>query len=163
VPGSHSLTVLPFFSGERTPYWRGDLRAAITGLSFSTEPFDILRAGLEAVSLGFADIYRLLAEGGSPVEIVASGGALLRSPGWTQMMADALGQPITACTESETSCRGAALWVMERTGILRNLGDVPASMGATYQPRSEYQDAYARLRSDQRNLYERLFVPGNCS
>ena len=163
VPGSHSLTVLPFFSGERTPYWRGDLRAAITGLSFSTEPFDILHAGLEAVSLGFADIYRLLAEGGSPVEIVASGGALLRSPGWTQMMADALGQPITACTESETSCRGAALWVMERTGILRNLGDIPASMGATYQPRSEYQDAYARLRSAQRNLYERLFVPGNCS
>ncbi len=38
VPGSHLLTVLPFFSGERTPYWRGDLRAAITGLSFSTEP-----------------------------------------------------------------------------------------------------------------------------
>jgi len=36
-PGSHLLTVLPYFSGERTPYWRADLRAAITGhLVFST-------------------------------------------------------------------------------------------------------------------------------
>src|SRR6185295_8223714 len=87
-PGTHRLTVLPFFSGERTPYWRADLRAAVTGLSFSTEPFDMLRASLEAVALGFSEIYRLLtSRWEAPVEVIASGGALLRSPGWTQMMA----------------------------------------------------------------------------
>ena len=32
---------------------------------------------------------------GSPTEVIASGGALLHSPAWTQMMADALGRPVT--------------------------------------------------------------------
>jgi gluconokinase len=159
VPGSHLLTVLPFFSGERTPYWRGDLRAAITGLSFSTEPFDILRASLEAVSLGFAEIYRLLEkqQGTSTHEIVASGGALLKSPGWTQMMADALSRPITACTEPETSCRGAALWAMERVGIIQNLADLPASTGAIFEPRAQYRHTYQKLRDEQRVLYAKLY------
>src|SRR6185369_15139278 len=90
MPGNHLLTVLPFFSGERTPYWRADLRAAITGMSFSTDSFDILRANLEAVALGFSQIYHLLSNKSDgiapPTELIASGGALLRSPGWTQMM-----------------------------------------------------------------------------
>lgn len=159
VPGSHLLTVLPFFSGERTPYWRGDLRAAITGLSFSTEPIDILRASLEAVSLGFAEIYRLLETQGSELEVVASGGALLKSPSWTQMMADALGRPVTACTEFETSCRGAALWAMERTGIIQNVAVLPASTGAVFEPNPEHREAYNRLRDAQHALYAKLFGP----
>ncbi len=164
VPGTHLLTVLPFFSGERTPYWRGDLRAAMAGLSFSTEPFDVFCASLEAVALGFSQIYGLLAEGVSAnSEIIASGGALLRSPGWTQMMADALGQPITACTEVETSCRGAALWVMERSGIVRNISDLPASTGAVYKPRPQYRENYARIRDAQNDLYRKMFGPHNLS
>jgi gluconokinase len=157
VPGSHRLTVLPFFSGERTPYWRGDLRAAITGLSYSTDAFDILRASLEAVALGFSEIYTLLAGPSGAHEIIASGGALLKSPGWTQMMADALGRPIVACTEPETSCRGAALWVMERAGIIKNIGDLPASLGGVFEPRAEHRDTYARLRDAQHDLYKKLY------
>ncbi len=157
VPGSHLLTVLPFFSGERTPYWHGDLRAAITGLSFSTEPFDILRASLEAVSLGFSEIYRLLEPQGRIPEVIASGGALLKSPGWTQMMADSLGRPVTACTEPETSCRGAALWAMERTGIIHDLAAVPASTGAVFEPRPEHRETYQTLRAAQHALYARLY------
>jgi gluconokinase len=159
VPGSHLLTVLPFFSGERTPYWRGDLRAAITGMSFATEPFDILRASLEAVALGFLGIYELLETQATPKEVVASGGALLKSPGWTQMMADALGRPVVACTEPETSCRGAALWAMEQEGIIGNLADLPASLGNTFRPRSEYRETYRRLRYAQHAVYAKLFGP----
>ncbi len=160
VPGRHQLTVLPFFSGERTPYWRGDLRAAITGLSFSTEPFHILQALLEGVSLGFGEIYRLLAsQPGTAQEVIASGGALLKSPGWTQMMADALGRPVIACTEAETSCRGAALWAMEQAGIIGNISDLPASTGGVFQPRPEAREQFRRLRDAQSALYEKLFGP----
>lgn len=158
-PGTHGLTMLPFFSGERTPYWRADLRASITGLSASTEAFDILRAALESVALRFREIYGLLVAGhGTPKEVIASGGALLHSPGWTQMMADALGRPITACTETEASCRGAALWALERLGLIDNMRDLPASTGAVIDPRAEYQDAYKELSVQQHQLYERLFA-----
>ncbi len=157
-PGSHGLTLLPFFSGERSPYWRADLRAAITGLSFATEPFDIMRAGLESVALRFREIYEILCrQEGKPAEVIASGGALLHSPAWTQMMADALGRPVIACTEPEASSRGAALWVLEQLGAIENISAIPASMGATFEPRAKFAEVYDRLMRNQRELYNRLY------
>jgi gluconokinase len=91
------------------------------------------------------------------VEVIASGGALLRSPGWTQMMADALGRTVTACTEAETSCRGAALWAMERIGLIEHLSALPASTGAVFEPRPEHRATYDRLRLEQHALYEKLY------
>jgi len=72
-------------------------------------------------------------------------------------MADALGRPITVCTEAEASCRGAALWALERLGLIDNMSDLPASTGAAINPRAEYQDAYKELFFQQHKLYERLF------
>ena len=158
VPGSHGLRILPFFSGERTPYWRADLRGAIAGLSASTDAFDILRAALESVALRFHEIYCLLAgPWGAPTEVIASGSALLHSPGWTQMMADALGRPVTICTEAEASCRGAALWALERLGIIDCIEGLPASTGAVFAPRPEFRGAYQELLAQQHQLYERLY------
>ena len=158
TPGTHGLTLLPFFSGERSPYWRADLRAAITGMSFATDPFDILRAALESVALRFREIYQILAKHlGAPAEVIASGGALLNSPAWTQMMADALGRPVTACTEPEASSRGAALWVLEQIGTIGNIASIPASTGATFEPRAEFEPVYNRLLADQRGLFNKIY------
>ncbi len=158
TPGSHNLTLLPFFSGERSPYWRADLRGVIAGLTQSTEPFDILRAALESVSLRFREIYGALAERfGPPREIIATGGALLNSPAWTQMMADAVGRPLIACTEPEASCRGAALWALERIGMIPDVGALAASTGATFDPRAEFAAAYDGLLASQRALYRKIY------
>ena len=158
TPGAHGLTALPFFSGERTPYWRGDLRAAITGMSASTEPFDILCALLEGVALGFSEIHQLLeSQPSTAKEVIASGNALLKSPGWTQMMADALDRPVTACVEPEPSCRGAALWAMEQAGIMGSIAELPASTGGMFHPIPARRDAFRRLREQRHALYERLY------
>jgi gluconokinase len=158
VPGSHGLTMLPFFSGERSPYWRADLRGAVTGLSLSTGPFDILQAALESVSLLFRQIYELLAGRlGTPSEVIASGGGLLESPAWTQIMADALQRPLIASTEEEPSSRGAALWVLEQLGAVAKLSDAHASTGAAFSPRPAYAPAYDKLLAEQNRTYERLF------
>jgi gluconokinase len=158
APGGHGLTVLPFFSGERSPYWRSDLRAAIAGLSLSTEPFDILRASLESVALRFREIYVILSGHlGAPAEVIASGGALLHSPAWTQMMADALGRPVVACTEPEASSRGAALWALEQIGAIETIGALPPSLGATFEPRREYEAVYDGLLAQQDSFYKKLY------
>ena len=54
--------------------------------------------------------------------MIASGGALLHSPAWTQIMADTLGRPVIASTEHEASCRGAALYALERIGAIPESG-----------------------------------------
>jgi len=157
-PGGHGLTVLPFLAGERSPYWRADLRGVIAGLSLDTGPFEILHASLESVALLFREIYGALSSAvGAPAEIIASGGALLHSPAWTQMMADTLGRPVVASAELEASARGAALYALERIGAIPNLEALPASTGATFSPRPQFEPVYARLLEEQRGLYEKLF------
>jgi gluconokinase len=157
-PGNHGLTVLPFLAGERSPYWRADLRGVIAGLSLDTGPFEILHASLESVALRFREIYGAMSTTlGVPSEVIASGGALLHSPAWTQMMADTLGRPVVASTELEASSRGAALYALERIGAIPTLETLPASTGATFSPRPQFEPVYARLLEEQRGLFEKLF------
>ncbi|MEO8663532.1 MAG: gluconokinase, partial [Bryobacteraceae bacterium] len=127
TPGAHGLTIVPLFAGERSTKWRSDARAAFAGMSMHTGPVDLVRAALESVALRFRLIYLILRDRvGDPAEVVASGGALLRSPVWTQMMADALGRPIVTSCEAEASSRGAALLVLERIGAISHIRELPA-------------------------------------
>jgi gluconokinase len=94
---------------------------------------------------------------GVPAEVIASGGALLRSPGWTQIMADTLGRSVIASTEPEASSRGAALYALERLGAIPGLDALPASTGATFSPRPQWESVYQTLLTDQHALYGKLF------
>jgi gluconokinase len=158
APGTHGLLLLPFLAGERSPYWRSDLRAAITGLSLSTRPIDVLEAALESVALRFREIYELMAKSLGPARaLIASGGGLLRSPAWTQMMADALGLPVTTCLEPEATSRGAALLALERLGVIKTLADAAPRLGAVHQARAEHRGVYTDLLARQRVLFQNLF------
>jgi gluconokinase len=156
-PGSHGLTVLPLFAGERSTKWRADARAALTGLSVHTTAMEILQASLESVALRFRAIYNIMErQGGAPSEVIASGGALIHSRAWTQMMADALGRPVRLCVEKEATGRGAALLALERLGA-GNASDREARMGAVFQPVAEHKEIYERELAAQDRLYHKLF------
>ena len=157
-PGAHGLVLLPFLAGERSPYWRSDLRAAITGLSLSTRAIDVLQAALESVALRFREIFGLMTDTlGQPNDVIASGGGLLRSPAWTHMIADALGRPVTTCLEPEATSRGAALLALERLGVIQHIAGSAPRLGAVNQPRTEHCAAYADLLARQRLLFQKLF------
>lgn len=157
TPGAHGLTFLPLFAGERSPNWNANARAAITGISLHTQPIDLLRAALEGVALRFRLIYDILRDrAGDPVDVVATGGALLRSPSWTQMMADALERPVVSCLEAETSSRGAAMLALERLGVAR-LDQFPTALGQTFLPVARHAAAYAAMLEKQRHVYGLLY------
>ena len=147
-PDGHGLTVLPFLAGERSPNWPLHARGAVVGLTLATEPLDLLQAALEAVALRMGLIWdRLRAAVPQTAEIIASGGALLHSPAWLQIMADVIGHEIIASAEAEGSSRGAALLALEQAGAGR-ADRVPAPLGTRYQPDPErhgrYREAKAR-------------------
>lgn len=157
-PGGHHLTILPFFAGERSTHWRPEARAAITGLHSSTHPMEILRAALESVALRFRAIYDLMAAHlGSPQIVMASGGALLHSPAWTQMMADALAHTVTASLEKEASSRGAAMLALERLGAIAHARDLAGRTGEVFEPVPSNVKIYEKQLRDQQWLYSRLF------
>ncbi|MBV8830733.1 MAG: hypothetical protein JO108_16020 [Acidobacteriaceae bacterium] len=157
-PGVHGLTMLPYLAGERSPYWRPELRAMITGMSLSTTAVDILQACLESVSLRFKQIYTLLTRPfAAPASLVASGGALLKSRTWLQMMTDALARPITECLEPEASSRGAAMIAAEQMGVLASLEEVSVRLGTTLRPKPERTEAYERLLERDGRLFDTFY------
>jgi len=156
-PTAHGLTVLPFLAGERSPGWKGHARAAIVGLSLHTRPVEILRAGLESVAYRFAKIASLLKKAvPDSVEIVASGGALLKSPAWTQIMADVIGQPMITSAVAEASSRGAALLALEAMKIISDFNQLPNPVGHIYLPDPKKHEIYANAMNRQDELYELL-------
>ena len=157
-PGTHGLTVLPLFAGERSTGWRADARAAFIGLSAHSSPLEMARAALESVAITFRDIYQLMLKSlPEPKQIFASGGALLHSPAWTRMMADALGHNVQMCTEKEATSRGAALLALERIGAIQNIASLPPELGETFPSDEKNAAAYSAMAARQHRLYQKLF------
>lgn len=158
APDSHSLTVLPFIAGERSPGWHSGARATISGLSLATTPEEIVRAGLEAVAYRFAEIYaRLPAAGENNRTIIASGGAS-RIAVWLQILADVLGRPVVQSSEPEPSARGAALLALRAMGMLGDAPDPPAALGRIFTPDDARHARYLEGLARHRALYARLLA-----
>ena len=153
----HGLTVLPFWAGERSPNWRAHVRATIAGLSLGTTPLQIVRAVVEAISYQFATVFEtMLASVARPSLLVASGGRLLHSPAWMQMLADVLGMPVMMSPVREASARGAALLALHQLGERAQLWEEGPGEGRTFQPRESSHGRYLEARRRQRELYELL-------
>jgi gluconokinase len=156
-PDAHGLTLLPFLAGERAPGWAGHARGTIHGLSLATTPLEILRAGLEAVAYRITIVFgRLRQLLPSEPQIVASGGALLHSPSWLQIMADTLGQPVAVSEVQEASGRGAALLALEALGILKDFSEAPDFIGPVFDPDFKRHERYRKAVERQKALYEKL-------
>jgi len=155
-PDSHGLTVLPFWSGERSTGWTGDARGAVFGFTQQTKPVEIVRAALEAIAYRFALIAQALDEISPGAQIVATGNALRSSPVWLQIIADVLGRQVVFGGSAEASIRGAALLALEALGKIGGIEAVTISVDRVFEPN---MDAHARYREGlerQEELYRKL-------
>lgn len=146
----HGLTVLPYWSGERAPRWRGSVTGAVAGLRQSTTALDIFQAVTEAAYCRIAEIADLVV-GSEQVEIVVSGGAC-RSRSELQRLANVLGRPVRPALEPEASLRGAAAFVLERLGTTVP----PPPVGDPLEPDRIAVELYAELRQRQAGLDAQL-------
>jgi len=156
-PDAHGLTILPFWSGERSTGWSPDARGGIFGLKQETQSTEIVRAALEAIAYRFALIARDLAPLAPNANIVATGNALRSSPVWIQIIADVLGCPIALGDAAEASIRGAALLALEAVGKIATIEDVSVSSAQVFQPDMTRHVRYREGLARQEELYERLF------
>lgn len=155
----HGLTVLPFFSGERSTGWHDFARASIIGMSLSTGPLEVMRASLEAVCYRFASIYsRLQTELSDRTRIIASGGAIVNSRFWTQMMADVIGVPVSASGVPEASSRGAAMLALEAFGQVEFFQELETPLGEVHEPNMDNHQIYLGARARQDKFYDLLIA-----
>jgi gluconokinase len=156
-PDAHGLTMLPFIAGERSPGWNPSARMTIVGISSATRPAEILRAAQEAIAYRLASVYDLMRGTlPEPERIVASGGALLGTPGWVQMLADVLGLPVTVSAEDQASSKGAAMLALRGLGRIADYSEVPATFGETFRSDMARHEVYMRGLERQRELYKAI-------
>ena len=156
-PDAHGLTILPFWSGERSTGWHAAARGGIFGLRHDTTTVEIIRAALEAIAYRFALIADALDEIAPGAEISATGNALRSSPVWLQIIADVLGRPVLFGGAPEASIRGAALLALEGVGKIANIEAVPVLIDEVFEPDMQRHARYREGLARQQELYERLF------
>ncbi len=151
---SHGITFLPFLSGERSTGYNDDIKGAIKGLTMSHDSIDILQAGIESVAYRFAEIFDRLDSIVKLKHIVASGGALQRSPVWTQILADVLGRDLVINSASESSSRGAVLLALESIGKIGKIGNIQSASGSGVAYHPECHALYKVARKQHQKAYD---------
>jgi gluconokinase len=157
-PDGHGLTLLPLWAGERSPGWASDARGVLVGARLHTSSLDLQRAAMEAIALYLGRIAALVRQAVPEArQVVATGGALLHSPAWLQIVADVLDQPVLASAEPEASSRGAALLALEALGALPDgLEALAPAVERVYEPIAAHVERYRAAAARQARLYDLL-------
>ncbi len=106
--GADGVTMLPWFTGERSPRWQPNATAGLIGLTLNHTRAHIARAAMEAVTFCLADVFDSL-----PPEIrgrpfARLTGGITRSPLWMQILADVLNIHLQPTEAADASALGAA-------------------------------------------------------
>lgn len=153
--GSDGLIMLPFFSGERAPYWNADARGVLFGLNLNHGKRHLIRATLEGIVYRMYSIFSALKEVAGEVSEVRVSGSFVRSDLWVQIMADVFGTVITVPDQAEGSAFGAAVFGLFALGILNDFKDVTQfiTIKKQYYPIEENHLRYKQLYA----IYERIY------
>ncbi len=152
VPDAGGVVFVPAFTGLGAPYWAGDARGAILGLTRGSTVAHIARAALESIAFQSAALLQAMsldavAHGGSPVSELRVDGGACANDLLMQIQADLLGIPVVRPKVIETTALGAAYLAGLATGVYRDLGELEAQwqVDRRFLPTLSRADAAARM------------------
>ncbi len=152
--GADGLLILPYFAGERSPYWSLNNRAVFYGLTLDHDMRHISRAILESIAFRLRQLTGILQSLHIEVNEIRTSGGGTRSRLWMQILADILGKEISLPHTEETSSFGTALWALKGSGYLSSFDSLIGKIGikgkfsADPQNQSRYNhifDNYSQL------------------
>jgi gluconokinase len=157
-PGSEGVILLPYFAGERSPYWNAEARATITGLGLDHDRRHVARAVLEGVAFRLGEIWEALGTPDSTEPARLTGG-ILQSSTWVQIVCDVIGAPLAAVEAGDASAIGAAMLGFVALGLAPSLEALAGRVhpGASWQPSLETHAVYRTGLERFRKLYGALY------
>lgn len=158
-PGSDGLTLLPFLTGERSPNWDPNIRAALIGLDLAHGPGHFARAAMEGVAYRLRSVFEPIAELSSGgVRSVRIGGGFTSSPTWVQIMADVLNVPLEILGEPQGSVYGAVVLVWLALGRIKTLEECTAlsRVSQVIHPDLDSSRFYEKEFGRYKELYDRF-------
>lgn len=155
--GSDGLICLPYFTGERAPYWNSELRGMFFGFSLNHSRSHMIRSVMEGICYSLNSVMLALKEFGEVRDIRVSG-SFTKSQLWLQILADVLGQEITLPDNSEGAAFGAAVLGFISSGRMKSIADTAHLVHPkkVYVPIPEHVEVYTRLYGIFVRLYHNL-------
>ncbi|SHJ58198.1 gluconokinase [Propionispora hippei] len=156
--GSDGLIMLPFFSGERAPYYNANARGVLFGLNLTHGKRHLVRATMEGVLYSLFSVFRALEEVTGKSNEIRVSGSFTRSPFWVQLMADIFGRVITVLDDPEGAAFGAAVLGYFAMGQMTDIKEVNnlINIKKRYQPDLANHERYQRLVAVYERLYHKL-------
>ncbi len=152
-PGAAGAVVLPFFGGERAPWWNSALRGSFDGLDLAHDRRSIVRGAFEGVVFGVYAVFEIVRELAPGVQRLLLTGGLTKAPLVRAMLADVFGLPAVQPREQEASAFGAALLAAQAVGAIPDASAAARAAGyddPTAPSRARgpaYRAAYTRYRA----------------
>jgi glycerol kinase len=140
---------VPAFVGLGAPYWRPEIRGAVSGITAATGPKEFARAALESVAYQTSDLSEAMradwANARNAETILRVDGGMAANDWMLQFLADILNGPVDRPKVVETTALGAAYLA----GLAAGVAPGPDAFGALWQRERRFtpaMDAETRSR-----------------
>lgn len=125
VDDSGGVYFVPAFSGLFAPYWRGDARGVIVGLSGYVNKGHLARAVLEATAFQTVEIFdSMMKDSGIDITSLKVDGGMVVNELLMQFQADMLEVPVIRPSIKETTALGAAFAAGLSVGFWKDLDEL---------------------------------------
>jgi glycerol kinase len=130
VEDNGGIYFVPAFSGLFAPYWKGDARGVIAGLTRYVNKGHIARAALEATAWQSKEVVDAMnVDSGVELTSLKVDGGMVYNDLLMQFQADVLDVPVIRPTVAETTSLGAAYAAGLATGFWSEVEDLRANWG----------------------------------
>ena len=140
---------VPAFSGLFAPYWRGDARGVIVGLTRAATKAHIARATLEAICYQTHDVIRAMEEEtGVSIKVLRVDGGITQNHLCMQIQADILQTEVSRPVVAETTALGAAYAAGLAVGMWKNKEELLSQWKESkrWTPEISSEDAKTELK-----------------
>ena len=143
VDDNGGVYFVPAFSGLFAPYWKGNARGVIAGLTRYVNKGHIARAALEATAWQTREVVDAMnADSGVDLTSLKVDGGMVQNELLMQFQADVLDVPVIRPTVAETTSLGAAYAAGLAVGFWSEVEDLRANWGKDkeWQPQMDPQE-----------------------
>jgi glycerol kinase len=137
VKDNGGIYFVPAFSGLYAPYWMGNARGVIAGMTRYTNKGHLARAALEATAFQTREVVDAMEkDAGIPVDILRTDGGMVENDLLMQFQADILDRPVVRPAIKETTALGACYAAGLAVGFFKDFDDLRArwSVDRTWTP-----------------------------
>ena len=125
VPDTGGVYVVPAFTGLGAPYWDGDARGIITGITRGTSKEHIIRATMEGIAYQVYDVLKAMENDlGIDIRVLCVDGGACKNDFLMQFEADILKAEVKRPKVVEVTALGAAYLAGLKTGYFKSVEEI---------------------------------------